>query len=221
MIGTGELAVIGMAPLAGFAAERWAAAWDQRLDASAHAPAESAPPPALPLPVTIGLAVAIAAIAAAARSGLFAGLGAILGWSLLALALVDRRHHLLPNLLTLPLIAAGLAVAAVVAGGLPLRELIGAGAGYAFFWLCRRLHWHWRGREGLGLGDAKLLAAGGAWLGWEPLPLVVLLASLSALLAALPGAWRGGQHWQAEIAFGPHLALAIWALWLYDPEGFF
>lgn len=217
MIGTGEVAVIGMAPLAGLAAGRWARTWDRQLGPAA----KSALPQALPLPVTIGLAVAIAAVAAAARSGLFAGLGAILGWSLLALALVDRRHHLLPNLLTLPLIAAGLTVATLAGGEVPLRELIGAGAGYAFFWLCRRLHWHWRGREGLGLGDAKLLAAGGAWLGWEPLPVVVLLASLSALLVALPGAWRGGQRWQAEIAFGPHLALAIWALWLYDPEGFF
>lgn len=217
MIGTGEVAVIGVAPLAGYAAERWAASWDRRLDL----PAGPTSPQALPLPVTIALAVAIAAIAAVAQSGLFAGLGALLGWSLLALALVDRRHHLLPNLLTLPLIAGGLAVAAVVGRELPVRELVGAGAGYAFFWACRRLHWHWRGREGLGLGDAKLLAAGGAWLGWQPLPLVVLLASLSALLATLPAIRRGGERQQAEIAFGPHLALAIWALWLYDPEGFF
>jgi leader peptidase (prepilin peptidase)/N-methyltransferase len=73
-----------------------------------------------------------------------------------------------------------------------------------------------RGRDGLGRGDAKLLAAGGAWLGWSALPWVVLLAALLGLLLALLQRLRG-ERLTAETAvpFGPALALAIWLIWIY------
>jgi leader peptidase (prepilin peptidase)/N-methyltransferase len=81
-------------------------------------------------------------------------------------------------------------------------------------WLYRRL----RGREGLGLGDAKLLGAGGAWLGWQALPSVVALGAAIALALALAGAAAGGKlSATTRIAFGPYLALAIWVVWLYGP----
>ena len=116
-----------------------------------------------------------------------AWLAALLGWWLLALALIDLRAWRLPDVLTLPLIAAGLAAAAL--GLLPavdlLHALAGAAVGYLALagigWAYRRL----RGRDGLGLGDAKLLAAAGAWLGVESLPWLVLIAALLGLALAL------------------------------------
>jgi leader peptidase (prepilin peptidase)/N-methyltransferase len=88
---------------------------------------------------------------------------AALGWVLLALAVIDARHFLLPDVLTLPLIPAGLAVAWWLDPGQLLHHALGAALGFVGFaglaWVYRKL----RGREGLGLGDAKLLAAAGAW----------------------------------------------------------
>jgi leader peptidase (prepilin peptidase)/N-methyltransferase len=112
----------------------------------------------------------------------------------------------------------GLGVAWLVDPGRLADHAVGAlagGLGFALIaWLYRRL----RGREGLGLGDAKLLAAGGAWLGWQALPSVVTLAALAALAVALAGARTGGKiAATTRIAFGPYLALAIWVVWLYGP----
>jgi leader peptidase (prepilin peptidase)/N-methyltransferase len=120
--------------------------------------------------------------------------------------------------LTLPLIPAGLALAYLIEPGRLSDHAIGAGAGLVGFaliaWLYRRL----RGREGLGLGDAKLLGAGGAWLGWQALPSVVALGAAIALALALAGATAGGKlSATTRIAFGPYLALAIWVVWLYGP----
>jgi leader peptidase (prepilin peptidase)/N-methyltransferase len=141
-----------------------------------------------------------------------------LGWTLLALAAIDLRHYLLPDPLTLPLIPAGLGLAWLIEPAKLPDHAIGAAAGLVGFaliaWLYRRL----RRREGLGLGDAKLLAAGGAWLGWQALPSVVALAAVFALALALAGALPGGKlAATTRIAFGPHLALAIWLVWLYGP----
>ena len=128
---------------------------------------------------------------------------------LAAMALVDLRERRLPDRLTLPLAALGLVLAAWRTGGLPLAELAGAGVGYLLFWGLGEAHHRLRGTEGLGLGDAKLLAAAGAWLGWRDLPLVILLAALGALAFALLARNR-----KTEIAFGPWLAMAFLVLWL-------
>lgn len=144
-----------------------------------------------------------------------------LAWTLLALALIDYKHQLLPDALTLPLVAAGLAVAALVHGAAILDNVLGAAAGYAIFaavaWSYRR----WRGREGLGGGDAKLLAALGAWDGATGLPSVVLLASLLALAVALARrALSRGGGLDERVSFGPALAAAGWLVWLYGPLAF-
>jgi leader peptidase (prepilin peptidase)/N-methyltransferase len=162
------------------------------------------------------LAVALSAVTVVAGWVLWASLA--LGWTLLALAAIDVRHHLLPDVLTLPLILAGLAVAWLIEPARLADHVIGAAAGLFGFaliaWLYRRV----RRREGLGQGDAKLLAGGGAWLGWQALPGVVVVAAALALALVLAGRLAGGKlAATTRIAFGPYLALGIWLAWLYGP----
>ena len=141
----------------------------------------------------------------------------LLGWWLLLLGAIDRRTGLLPDMLTLPLVVVGLAEGLLTEiGAAPLDRIIGAVAGYALFaglaFAYRRL----RGRDGLGLGDAKLLAAGGAWLGWQALPDVILVGAAGALITALV-LQRGQVTRHTAIAFGPWLALGIWTMRLLGP----
>ncbi len=106
---------------------------------------------------------------------------AVLGWSLLLLALLDARHLWLPDALTVPLCLAGLASAAVLPALTLPERLVGAAAGFVSLELVRRAYRWLRGREGLGGGDPKLLAAIGAWLGAPALPMIVLCAALLGL----------------------------------------
>ncbi|HSZ73862.1 MAG TPA: A24 family peptidase [Rhizomicrobium sp.] len=141
-----------------------------------------------------------------------------LGWMLLTASIIDAFEFRLPDPLTFALIASGLAVAATLPLEKILPHLIGAIAGYCVFaglaWLYRRL----RGRDGLGLGDAKLVAGAGAWLGWEALPSVILVASLAGLLwYAIAAARRGRTALAERMPFGAPLCFAIWIVWLYGP----
>lgn len=137
--------------------------------------------------------------------------GALFGWALMALALLDARHFWLPDRITLPLAAAGLAL-----GLPPLAERIaGAAAGWLALTLIARAYARARGRIGLGAGDAKLLAAIGAWLGWRDLPGVVLAACLIGLGWALAAHLRGQAISAAtRMPFGTLMALAAFPLWL-------
>jgi leader peptidase (prepilin peptidase)/N-methyltransferase len=134
----------------------------------------------------------------------------VLGAALLAIAAVDLRTYRIPDWLSLPLIAAGLAWTAVAQADRWPAHAIGAAAGYAALALFGELYFRARRREGLGLGDAKLFAAGGAWLGWQALPAVLAVAAVAGLIFALATRRRG----QMPIAFGPWLALGIWVAWL-------
>ncbi|MGR3468931.1 MAG: prepilin peptidase [Shimia sp.] len=134
-------------------------------------------------------------------------LGAVLVW----LARVDLRERRLPDAGTLPLVALGLALGAWRCGGVPVDGLIGAALGYSVFAVIGAVYFRARGIEGLGLGDAKLMAALGAWLGWQALAPGVLLAALGALVWAV--VQRQGRD--AAIPFGPSLAGAFFALWLW------
>ena len=169
-----------------------------------------------PLIEFAALAVAISAVVF--LSGWFLWASLYLGWSLLVLAVIDLRHKVLPDPINLPLIPIGLATIALLAPALLPTHLIGAASGFlvlaAVGWIYRRL----RGREGLGLGDAKLFAAAGAWLGWQALSGVLLIASLAALTVALARSLFGDRlDATDEIAFGPYLALAFWVSWLFGP----
>ena len=132
----------------------------------------------------------------------------VLAGVLMALVRADLAERRLPDRLTLPLMVAGLALAGWRAGGWPWAEAVGAAGGFGAFWALGEAHHRLRGREGLGLGDAKLLGAAGAWLGWRPLPALVLVAALGALAGVALTRPR-----RADVAFGPWLALAFLALW--------
>jgi leader peptidase (prepilin peptidase)/N-methyltransferase len=144
--------------------------------------------------------------------------GALMGWALLLLAVLDAEHFWLPLPLTAGLIVTGLLVD--TAQGLDAlgAGLIGAAAGFlalsALAWAYRRL----RGREGLGGGDAWLLAGGGAWVGWIGLPTVLVWAAAGGLAAvgvlALTGRRIGADQ---HLPFGVGLAAGIWLTWLYGP----
>ncbi len=176
-----------------------------------------------PRPWATAGAAAVAAMAAVALPWPLLPVGCLFGWALLLASLVDARRRLLPDVVLLPLIPLGLTVTAweSPAGGLAdalTNHAAAAALGYALFAGLAAGYRHLRGRDGLGLGDAKLLAVAGSWLGMEGLPNVVLLAALSALgvTVALTAARRDRLSGGASIAFGPYLAAALWLLWLAD-----
>lgn len=168
-------------------------------------------------PVIEVAAIGIALVAFAAGDPALMPGTCLLGWWLLLLGAIDHRTGLLPDMLTLPLVLAGLLAALLEPVGPPWPDrAIGAAVGWLLLaglaFAYRRL----RGRDGLGLGDAKLLAAGGAWLGWQALPWVVLVGAGAALVAVLVAA-RGQVSRHTAIAFGPWLALGIWVMRLLGP----
>jgi leader peptidase (prepilin peptidase)/N-methyltransferase len=165
------------------------------------------------------LAVAVWATTADAQTadrgmGLWAD--CVLGWTLLALAWIDLRHMILPDVLTLPLVLAGLSWALIADPDRIVDHAAGAAVGWLLFWGVSRLYRLLRGRDGLGEGDAKLLAASGAWVTWAGLGPVMLIAALSGLGWALANRLRGAEAIATTaIPFGPPLALATWVVWLY------
>ncbi|HEY2675637.1 MAG TPA: A24 family peptidase [Steroidobacteraceae bacterium] len=151
-----------------------------------------------------------------------AACGLLLTWALIALTGIDLDHQLLPDDITLPLLWAGL-LAAVILGSttgsaVPAAAhdaVIGAAAGYLSLWLVFHVFRRVTGKEGMGYGDFKLLAALGAWLGWKMLPLVILLsAATGAVLGILMIVFRGRDR-GAPMPFGPYLAAAGWIAMMY------
>jgi len=174
----------------------------------------AAVPSFYPLIELAALAVAISAVMV--LSGWLLVVSCGLGWVLLALAWIDWRHFLLPDVLTLPLIPTGLLVAYLLDPELVASHAVAALAGFLVFALIGLIYRRLRQREGIGLGDAKLLAAAGAWLGWQALPGLVLLAASGALAVALARSALGAKlEATTRIAFGSYLALAFWVVWLY------
>ena len=163
-------------------------------------------------------ALAVVIVSLAVDRGIDAWLDAALGWWLLALAWIDWRRLILPDALTLPLIALGLAAAWVLEPDELWARVSGAACGYLGLWLVAWLYRRLRGRDGLGLGDAKLLAGAGAWVGASGLPSVLAGAALAALATAgvmMLAGMRLDRH--SALPFGPFLAAAIWLVWLFGP----
>ena len=128
---------------------------------------------------------------------------------LVILSLIDLRARLLPDFLTFPMLAAGLAInSAGTLATLP-SALCGAALGFGSLWAARELSMRtWRKTEGIGLGDAKLLAALGAWVGWNPVVEILIAAAIAACAAgALQLCFRRSTEAQV-LAFGPFIAAA-------------
>jgi leader peptidase (prepilin peptidase)/N-methyltransferase len=155
------------------------------------------------------LAGALAALAIARFGPGWQGLAACLFlWTLIALTFIDYDTQLLPDDLTVPLLWAGL-VANLFGLFVPLAEgVIGALAGYLSLWSVYWLFKLVRGKEGMGYGDFKLLAAIGAWLGWKVLPAVVLLSSAVGALIGIGLVLVKGRDHRTPLPFGPYLAVA-------------
>jgi len=137
----------------------------------------------------------------------------VLGWILLLLAMTDIAIFRLPNILTLPLLAMGLAVTVLQRQNLVDHGLTACGA-FALFWGLDRFYRSLRGRSGLGLGDAKLFAAAGAWLGWRPLPTVLLLACAGGLIWTAVRVLQSGQSAARKpLPFGAPLCASLWIVW--------
>ena len=134
---------------------------------------------------------------------------------LIALAGIDVNEKLLPDQITLPLLWIGL-FANINGTFVPLPDAVaGAIAGYMSLW---SLYWMFKlvtGKEGMGYGDFKLLAALGAWLGWQMLPLVILISSTFGAVFGLAAILLGGQGRNLQIPFGPFLAGAGWIALLW------
>ena len=142
--------------------------------------------------------------------------GLLAAW-LVAIAVIDLRTFRIPDGLSVPLVAAGLVLAAWQVPQMMLGHLLGAVIGFASLALVGEAFYRWRSQEGLGLGDAKLFAASGAWLGWQALPFVLLVAALSGLVQAFLS--KGGLRPGRRLAFGPHLSASFWTLWLLAAAG--
>lgn len=140
-----------------------------------------------------------------------------LALALAALSAVDLRDYRLPDVLTLPLAAAGVLASWWLGFASPWWAIASAVIGFALLSGVAMLYSRVRGRDGLGLGDAKLFAASGAWLGLEGLPAVLLVACGAAIVALLVMAWRSqALSATTRIPFGPFLAFGTWIVWLYS-----
>ena len=139
----------------------------------------------------------------------------LLTWGLIALTVIDYDHQLLPDNITLPLLWLGLAFnlgnVFVPAGS----AVIGAMAGYLSLWLVYQLFKLVTGKEGMGYGDFKLFAALGAWLGWQQLPLIILLSSFVGAIVGIAGILLLGRGRSVPIPFGPFLCVAGWIALLW------
>lgn len=155
------------------------------------------------------------AVAATLPPGWGALAALTLTWTLVALTFIDLDKMLLPDQLTLPLLWAGL-LFNLLGGFASLADaVIGAMAGYLVLWT---LYWAFKlltGKEGMGYGDFKLLAALGAWLGWQALPIVLLLSSLVGAVIGIGLILLRNHHQGKPIPFGPYLAIAGWIALLW------
>lgn len=139
-------------------------------------------------------------------------------WTLIALTFIDIDKQLLPDDMTLPLMWSGLLLSLFDVFTDIQSSLIGAMAGYMALWIVFQGFKLITGKEGMGFGDFKLLAALGAWLGWQFLPQVILLSSVIGTLFGIGMILIGKNEMKNKIPFGPYLALAGWIALLWGEQ---
>ncbi|MFB4205114.1 A24 family peptidase [Arhodomonas sp. KWT2] len=141
--------------------------------------------------------------------------GLVLTWWLIVLTVIDLDHFLLPDNLTLPGLWLGLLLALVPVFVGPATAIAGAAAGYLVLWAVYHAFRLITGKEGMGYGDFKLLALLGAWLGWQMLPLVIIVSSFVGAAVGIALIAGLGRHRDQPIPFGPYLAAAGWVALLW------
>lgn len=144
-------------------------------------------------------------------------LAALLGWSLIALAGIDLDHQLLPDSITLPLLWLGILVNMFGLFTDVYSSLFGVMAGYLSLWSVYMIFKLLTGKEGMGYGDFKLLAMLGAWMGWQMLPLIIILSSAVGAVVGISLILFKNHGRSQPIPFGPYLAAAGWLALLYGP----
>jgi leader peptidase (prepilin peptidase)/N-methyltransferase len=149
----------------------------------------------------------------------------VLTWFLIALTFIDLDHQLLPDDLTLPLLWLGLLFSlwGPAGGGAAIpvdlrSSVLGAIAGYVILRSVYHLFRMITGKEGMGFGDFKLFAALGAWLGWQMLLPIILIAATAGSLVGLARLTLPGRQRGRPIAFGPFLAAAGWLMLMFGPR---
>jgi leader peptidase (prepilin peptidase)/N-methyltransferase len=154
----------------------------------------------------------------------YTGAALLLTWTLIALSGIDIDHQLLPDNMTLPLMWLGLllSLAATIPHlGLPVdmrSSILGAAAGYLSLWGIYQVFKLLTGKEGMGYGDFKLFAALGAWLGWQMLPLIILLSAFTGAVLGIAMIALRGRDRNVPIPFGPYLAAAGWIALMWGNE---
>jgi leader peptidase (prepilin peptidase) / N-methyltransferase len=139
-------------------------------------------------------------------------------WSLVAMSMIDIDHQILPDTMTLSLMWLGILLNIDHTFVDLQSAVIGAAAGYLSLW---SVYWIFKlvtGKDGMGFGDFKLLAALGAWFGWQFLPMIILLSSLVGAVVGIAGIMVMGRDKNIPIPFGPYLAAAGWiaAMWGHE-----
>lgn len=149
----------------------------------------------------------------------------VLTWTLIAISVIDIDHQIIPDSISLPLLWAGLAMSlahpldgANVLFISPKASIVGAIAGYLSLWSVYHLFRIVTGKEGMGYGDFKLLAALGAWLGWQMLPLIILLSAVVGAAVGISLIVFKRHERSVPIPFGPYLAAAGWIAMLYGQQ---
>lgn len=137
---------------------------------------------------------------------------------LVALSGIDLDHQLLPDQLTIPLLWLGLAMSLTGLTVSPAASIIGALAGYLSLWSVYHLFRLLTGKEGMGYGDFKLLAALGAWLGWQKLPLIILFSSLVGAVVGVTLLLLKRHKSGQAMPFGPYIAAAGWLAWIWGED---
>ncbi|MGB5245165.1 MAG: A24 family peptidase [Woeseia sp.] len=151
--------------------------------------------------------------------------GIVLTFMLVAITFIDFDHQLIPDSLSLPLLWLGLFLSLIhpLAGAdvlfiAPKSALIGAMAGYLSLWSVYHLFRLATGKEGMGYGDFKLLAALGAWLGWQELPMIIILSAAVGAIIGIALMLIRGRDKNVPMPFGPFLAAAGWLAMMYGPQ---
>jgi leader peptidase (prepilin peptidase)/N-methyltransferase len=146
-------------------------------------------------------------------------------WALVALTVIDLDHQILPDVITIPLLWLGLLASLAWQPTLvppipadPVSAILGAAAGYLSLW---SVYWAFKlltGKEGMGYGDFKLFGALGAWMGWQMLPLILLLSALAGTVVGIALIVARGRDRNVPIPFGPYLAAAGWIALMWGPQ---